>query len=193
MNKRAIFILCLITLFFVSVYVGAKIEGGRKTNTLADDIGIIEERENVILNEVSLTINANEEKITPNTKFILKKYYTHCNHVGIDEAELPEEMVNLTEEELASKYINWEVESFSKDEVVLSKKLDKYCSEHYLIIEEDGEIMIYSLDEEGNRKLKEKCDIAYEYLPETDKIILANGIYVYGSEELNKIKEDFES
>ena len=37
MNKRAIFILGLVTLFFASVYVGAKIEGSRKTNSLADD------------------------------------------------------------------------------------------------------------------------------------------------------------
>ena len=80
MNKRAIFILGLVTLFFASVYVGAKIEGSRKTNSLADDIGLIEEKQNVIVNEVSLSINANEEKTTPNTKFVLKKYYTHCNH-----------------------------------------------------------------------------------------------------------------
>lgn len=193
MNKRAIFILGLVTLFFASVYVGAKIEGSRKTNSLADDIGLIEEKQNVIVNEVSLSINANEEKTTPNTKFVLKKYYTHCNHVVTDEAELPEEMVNLTEEELSSKYTNWEIEEFSKDEVVLSKKIDKYCSEHYLIIAENNEILIYNLDEEGSKKLKEKCDIAYEYLPETDKIILQNGIYVYGIQELNKIKEDFES
>lgn len=193
MNKRAIFILGLVTLFFVSVYIGAKIEGNNKENTLADDIELSKEAENIPVNDVSLSIDSREEKTTPNTKFVLKKYYTQCNHLDTEEAELPEEMVNMTREELAKKYTNWEIEEFSKDEVVLCKKLDKFCSEHYLIIVENDEIMIYSLDKEGNKELKEKCDIAYEYLPETDKIILRDGIYVYGLQELNKIKEDFES
>lgn len=193
MNKRAIFILCLITLFFASIYVGAKIEGRNRANALADDIELVKEEKNTVVNEVSFTVSTGEERTTPNTKFVLKKHYKDCNHTLKDEAEIPEEMVNLTKEELAEKYTNWEVESFSKDEVVLCKEIEKYCSEHYLIIVENNEILIYSIDEDGKKVIKEKCDIAYEYLPETDKIILKNGIYVYGNEELNKIKEDFES
>lgn len=102
-------------------------------------------------------------------------------------------MVNMTKEELAAKYPGWKVEDFSKEEVLLSKELDSFCGEHYLLIEEEGTVVLYSLDEGDNRSLIETTDIAFEYLPETDKVILKKGIFVYGKEELGKIREDFES
>ena len=41
--------------------------------------------------------------------------------------------------------------------------------------------------------LKEQGSLSCEYLPETDRINLKNGINIYGTEELNKMLEDFES
>lgn len=102
-------------------------------------------------------------------------------------------MVNLTKQEVEKGYPNWKIEKFEKEEIILSKELNSFCGEHYLIIEEEGRVLIYSLDEAGNKTLKENTDIATQYLPETDRIILQNGIYVYGTEELSRIKEDFES
>ena len=49
------------------------------------------------------------------------------------------------------------------------------------------------MDEAGNRTLKEEGNISCEYLPETDRINLRNGINIYGTEELNKTLENFES
>ena len=106
---------------------------------------------------------------------------------------MPGEMVNLIKDELAAKYPGWKVEEFSKEEVLLSKELDSFCGEHYLLIEEEGAVVLYRLDEGDNRNLIETTDIAFEYLPETDKVILKNGIFIYGKEELGKIREDFES
>lgn len=193
MNKRAIFILGLFTLFFVTAYATTKIGMKEEENILQNEIAVIKEEENVQINEIAINASAEEkEKTTPKTALILKKYYSDCGHTITDNAEMPEDMVNLTEEELKNKYSNWKIEEFSKEKVVLSRESDSFCGEHYLIIEEEGNIVIYILDEEGNKTLKENTEIAVEYLPETDKIILSNGIYVYGTEELNKIKEDFE-
>lgn len=151
------------------------------------------EEENIVEEEKIVETTGDDIKVTPNTLLILKRVYTDCGHTIINSAEIPEEMVNLNKQEVEKGYPNWEIEKFEKEEVILSKELNSFCGEHYLIIEEEGRVLIYSLDEAGNRTLKENTDIACEYLPETDKIILQNGIYVYGAEELSRIKEDFES
>lgn len=192
MNKQAIFILGLFTLFFGTAYAVSKIGG---TNI---------QEENIIANEEIIAVNeknienttpvvAEETKITPNTILTLKKYYKDCGHSVKDSAEVPDEMVNLTEQEVIEKYPSWQLDKFSKDEVILTREMESFCGEHYLLKEEDGKVLIYVLDADGNKELLETTEIAFEYVPETDKIILKNGIYVYGKEELNKIREDFES
>ena len=194
MNKQAIFILGLFTLFFSTAYVTTKLGIGEPQNVMTNESVVSAFKENAIVNEENvISVTAEEEKTTPNTELILKKYYKDCGHTIVDKAEIPGEMVNLTKEELASRYASWVISDFSKDEVVLFRELESFCGEHYLMIEEDGIVSIYTLDEAENRTLIETTEIAVEYLPETDKIILKNGIYIYGNEELNKIREDFES
>ena len=191
MKKQAIFTLSLITLFFASAYIMANYGMSTEENSSVNVIEV--SNENKVQNEVAISANAEEEKTTPNTKLVLKKYYADCGHQITSSAEIPNEMVNLTRAELELKYPTWNLEEFTKDEIVLSRETDSFCGEHYLIAYENGKVVIYSLDEENNKTLIEDTEIAYNCLPETDKIILNNGIYVYGKDELNKIKEDFES
>lgn len=191
MNKQAIFILGILTLFFGAAYATTKI-GAKPENNIATENVMNVNQENTIKTE-ALSASSEEIKVTPNTLLILKKYYTDCGHTIVSSAEIPEEMVNLKEDELKAAYPNWKVEKFTKEEVILGRDLESFCGEHYLVIEEEGKVRVYSLNEDNNRTLKEETEIVFDYLPETDKIILRNGIYVYGTEELTKIKEDFES
>ena len=194
MNKRAIFILGIIVMFFGAAYITTKIEPQKGENIVADNIEVKESAEQKTEEEVpTVSAAVDEVKVTPNTLLILKKHYKDCDHTIISSAEIPEEMVNMTEEELKEAYSSWEIEKFTKEEVILLRESDSFCGEHYLVTEEEGAVVIYTLDEKGEKSEKEVSDIAYEYLPETDKVILSNGIYVYGKEELNKIREDFES
>ena len=174
MNKRAIFILGLIVLFFGTAYAVTKMGNKGEDNIVADEVAIVKEEESVPLNQETVSTSIEEVKATPNTILILKKLYTDCGHTITDTAEIPDEMVNLTEKELAEKYSSWTMEKFSKEEIILSKELDSFCGEHYLLIEEEGKVQVYILDESGNRNLKETTEIAFEYLPETDKVILQN-------------------
>ncbi len=196
MNKQAIFILGLLTLFFGTAYAVSKIGG---TNIQEENIitneGVVSSIESNVENIENVTPVVAEEKtkITPNTILTLKKYYKDCGHTIKDSAEVPDEMVNLTEQEVIDKYPSWKLDEFSKDEVILTREMESFCGEHYLLKEEEGKVLIYTVDGDGNKELLETTEIAFEYVPETDKIILKNGIYVYGKEELNKIREDFES
>ena len=120
-------------------------------------------RDTVIMQTASL-----DEKILPTTKLCLEKKYEDCKHTINSEVELPTEMINLTQEELAKKYPDWTVKNFSEDEVVLYKLADGLCDEHFLIEDEDGVVMVYRLDEDYNKILYEKTDIYTEYLPTQD-------------------------
>ena len=54
---------------------------------------------------------------------ILRKNYLDCKHSVSKEVELPEELVNLTEDEIKSNYPKWNVEEFDDDEVILYKNI----------------------------------------------------------------------
>ena len=46
--------------------------------------------------------------------------------------------------------------------------------------------------ENGQEKEYQKTDISTEYLTDTDKIEIKNGLKVYGKENLSQIIEDYE-
>lgn len=196
MSKRAIFICTGIILFSVCFYIGFnfnKEENVEKNVAIINSVEIKEKKENNIIKNETIEVSSNEEKTTPNTILVFKRYYSDCEHTISNIANIEEYLVNLTEKEIKEKYPNWEIEKFSSKEVIFYKASDSFCGEHYLLSEEDGYISIYTLDEEGNKTLREKGKISVEYLPETDRISLQNGIAIYGTEELNKLLEDFES
>lgn len=62
----------------------------------------------------------------------------------------------------------------------------------YLVKDVNGYIYIYYLDDKNNETLYKKTEISTEYLSISDLDDLEIGIEVIGSEELNKLLEDFE-
>ena len=74
----------------------------------------------------------------------------------------------------------------------LYKELEGICDKHYLITVKDQNIVIYTIDNEGNKTLKEKTDILVQYLPKEDIELLEKGINANGDNELAKKLEDFE-
>lgn len=142
--------------------------------------------------ENEITVSSAEEKVSPNADLVIKKYYKKCDHTTKEYVELPKEMINLTQEELEKQYKEFEVESFSSNEVVLIKEEEGYCNEHYLVRTENGRLVIYQINEAGDQKLYERTEISTEYLPQVDMSELEQGIKVYGKEELNSLLENFE-
>lgn len=51
---------------------------------------------------------------------------------------------------------------------------------------------IYKILEDGKEEIFEKTDISTEYLTDTDKLNMQNGIRVNSKQELNQLIEDFE-
>ena len=136
--------------------------------------------------------NSQEEKISPNAALILKREYKTCGHTTTTYQDIPEELVNLTQEQLEEKYPDWKVEQFLDTQVVLLKEEEGSCNEHYMVRQKDGRVAIYEVLEDGTEKEYEITDISTEYLTQTDKINIENGIEVNGKQNLNQLIEDFE-
>ncbi len=66
------------------------------------------------------------------------------------------------------------------------KKQEDY---KYIVKEDSGKIKVF---ENGKEEPLATVDREIEYLPEYDKKILKNGIYLKNNEELNKTLEDYE-
>ena len=138
------------------------------------------------------TVSATEEKLASNAILILKKYYRKCEHTINEYVELPQELVNMTEEEVQAQYSEWEVIGFEKGKLTLYKEFDDVCQEHFKLRLEEGNVVVYIVNSDGTESLFERTGISSEYLTETDLINMQDGLEIYGKEELNQIIEDFE-
>lgn len=196
MKKWAIIIGCVI-IIILAISMGIFIYKSNNKENATNNLNIVnetvsEKRNNNIINDVTIKTNTDEEKISPNATLILEKQYKECGHVIKEYKEIPEDVVNLTKEELQEKYKEWKIEKFTPLEVILIKQEEGLCGEHYVLRENDGIIAVYKIDEEGTEKLEEMTGISVEYLTENDKIEIKEGIELYGKEELNSVLENYE-
>lgn len=137
-------------------------------------------------------VTSTEEKVAASAILILKKYYAQCDHTINEYVELPQELVNMTKEEVQAHYPDWKVIGFEKGKVTLYKEFNDLCGEHFKLKIEDGKVVVYMTNKDGSESLYEKTNISSEYLTETDLINMQEGLEIYGKEELNQIIEDFE-
>lgn len=144
------------------------------------------------IQEEMLQANSTEEKISPNCFITMKKTYNKCGHTTSEYIAIPKELVNKTKEDLEEKYAGWTIDKFSDTQIVISKKEEGECGEHYIVKDKEGKVAIYKLLEDGTENEYEVTDISTEYITDTDKINMKNGIKVNGKQELNQLIEDFE-
>ena len=197
MKKQYIIAICIIA-FFTSLIITMNIVKENKLQNTKKEVKISEKIEDECTEEYTKEtkieeVVATKEKISANSQLILKKYFKQCDHTINEYVEMPQELVNLTKEEVQNKYTDWKVIGFEPNKVTLYKEFDDMCGEHFKLRVEEGKIVIYQLDKEGNESIYEKTNISSEYLTKTDLISIENGgLDVYGKEELNKLIEDFE-
>ena len=125
-----------------------------------------------------LETDAQEEKISPNCSFTVRTYYKGCGHITSEYNNIPEELVNKTEQELKEMYPEYMVETFKSNEIVVYIEKEGECGEHYLVKDLDGKVVIYERLSDGTERLLEETSITTDYLPETDKLQMEKGIEV---------------
>ena len=142
--------------------------------------------------EELISANSKEQKTSPNCAIIFKIYYQKCGHLIEKKEEIKTSEVNLTEEELKSKFKDWQIQKFTSSEIILYKEIDDFCNEHYVLREKNGNIAVFNVNQNNKEELIQITDISIEYLEEEDLEKLKSGIYINSKKELNKTLEDFE-
>lgn len=142
--------------------------------------------------EELMQTDSQEEKVSPYCEITIKTYYKGCKHTTQEYIKAPEDLVNLTKEEVQEKYPDYKIEEFSSNAIVLYREKDGECGEHYMVKDNNGTVEVYKINDNGEQELVETTGISTEYLPETDKINMKNGIEVIGKQQLNQLLEDYE-
>lgn len=201
--KKIWMIIPIILVILIGIVVGRLIYNNNeklanKNNIIQNEINIasekvtddcVEEYQEV---QEEVVANSQEEKISPNCLLILKKYYDECNHTINEYVDVPQDLVNGTEEDLKKEYPYWQIEKYSSNEIILYKEFNSNCGQHFVLKEDEGKITVYKINENNEEEIYEKTEISVEYLSETDKGKISEGIKVNGIEELNQLLEDFE-
>lgn len=142
--------------------------------------------------ENTVKANTQEEKTSPNCSLTIKTYYPKCGHTKSEYTNLPQDFVNLSKEEIQERYQDYEIQDFATNAIVIYQEKQGDCGEHYRVKDKNGTVTIYQVLEDGTEQEMETTGITTEYLPDTDKINMKNGIQVNGKQELNQLIEDFE-
>ena len=200
MDKKWIVCIIIVVILGLLAGIGLAIYTARGDNE-REEMDILSEKilanSNGIDNSVSNEVNtvetvATEDTISPNAIIIEKVYYEGCDHLIRKTVDIPEELVNETEETLAKQYSDWEIEEFSPTQITLYKTASENCGEHYFVQEHNGVIGIYTTDVYGVKTLKEDTEISTQYLPEADLQNLKAGVEIIGYTKLVEFLEDYE-
>lgn len=158
---------------------------------LAKNLNLIQE--NSIDNTINSVQTVNQKNnISPNAIIIKKTYYQECDHLIKKSEDIPNELINKTEEDVEEKYPDWKIESYTPTQIILYKTSNGNCGEHYFIQEHNGAIAIYTTDKYGVKTLKEDTEIQTQYLPEDDIENLRAGVEIIGYTKLVEFLEDYE-
>ena len=198
--RKILIIVLIVVIIAIGVVLGIFIYNNNQNNK--NKSNIIENEINIISEKVTddcieempeeIETTSQEEKISPNCLVVLKKYYEECNHTINEYVDVPQDLVNGTEEDLKKEYPYWQIEKYSSSEIILYKEFNSNCGQHFVVKEDEGKITVYKINENNEEEIYEKTEISVEYLSETDKSKISEGIRVNGIEELNQLLEDFE-
>lgn len=194
-----------LAVIICAIYTGNKIYQNKQNKKSQEQVEMTEVSEkieddcteewNELQNTETKDVQANSQddiRVSPNCSMIYEIKYERCGHISRKYKNIPQDLVNKTEEEVSAKYPEWKVKQFESNKIVLNKTEQGECGEHYVLRDIDGKIVINTIDSEGKEKEYQKTDISTDYLTDTDKIEIKNGIKIFGKENLSQIIEDYE-
>ena len=203
--KKSWIIILVILIIIIGIIAGLAIYNKNKksnNNIIENEVNILSEKVTDKCTEeyqeieeqakLEIETNSNEEKISPNCLITLKRYYNECKHTINEYTDIPQNLVNGTQEDLKNEYPNWEIKEYSSNQIILYREFNSNCDQHFILKNDNGKITVYKINENNEEEVYEKTEISIDYLTETDKIEIQNGIRVNGIEELNQLIEDFE-
>lgn len=135
-----------------------------------------------------------QERVSENCQIETRYTYTLCSHIKTSKQKVSAEDIGLTENEFRQKHSEFTVETFASDKIIITKKFDQYCDEHFILQEQNGEVHVMK-NEPGTADLKSimKVDISIETLTESEMERLKFGRVFSTLEEIEEYIESVES
>ena len=192
MNKRMFFsffaIGGIVLLLVLGVYIGFKYT--RNDKNVEDKTSIAEDR---IEKDETTPVSTK----TYDIEVVYKDEYTKCGHtIQSKDMVYGTTLENLKEEENKKQKENgilYEVEEESNEQLVYSRKVEQNCPNHFLVKNENNNIVIYNIIDEAAMSVYKKLKVDINTLNPEMLEELNEGIKVDSKEELNLIIEDIES
>lgn len=183
-----------ILLFLIGVAMGAGVYALIDDDEIIDVASTTDETAETQIETVT-TVEAMEEvpAIQDGTIITYEYYYNKDEHTKIDSFEAPYYMIGMTEEEIIAQFPDYELKSFTNEEVVLYKEFDEAYYNTYTISIYGDDLVLYYGDEKDDSNIIQTVKVSTSALPEEELAKLEEGITVYGEEELNKLLESYTS
>lgn len=177
--KYLIILICIITVGFSYGYLKTFLSFKSPNENPELDINNIE-REVSKIPEIKLNAGAKLRYIT---------YYVGCGHKIIEEDIIDETYVGLSKTEIQQKEVDWVIDSFTPNEVILKREESGICGNHYYIGIQNGYVALFQGVPGMQSTLVEQTDIMADILREDDRLILEKGLIIYDEQEFLKIRE----
>jgi hypothetical protein len=132
-------------------------------------------------------------KITPSTKLVYEYYYEADNQLVTEEEEPPYFLLNMTRNDLQSKFPDWQIQSFSSQEVIVRTYVKGQSPNRYRIGIHNGYVAIFYENPVEGIYLKDVTETPVASLSQEEQEELAGGVVVLGDDELLLLLEDYTS
>jgi len=131
------------------------------------------------------------------TQIILNTLYKQTGEIQKSISKVPITLAGITLDEfkeyIEKNYSDWKIKNISTVAAELFKEKDGLAPGHYIMQNKDGYIVIYKINELGEKELFEETDISLSVLSEADKNKLNKGIILKSLDEVMNIIEDYSS
>ncbi len=175
---------------YFSSTIGYKIYSPSNDNFYVDT----ETPENIIKESIEKEVNSqNKNVINENTKIVYEYYYKEDDYTEYIEDTPSYFLIGLTREQLENKLKDWQIKSFSEEEVVMQKIIQNAKTLKYIITEYEGYVAVFYIDNQNTKILKYITKTPILSLSEEEQKNIKNGIEIEGEEKLISILQDYES
>ena len=131
---------------------------------------------------------------TENTLLIFETYYTSCNDKIVEERKAQGDEIGLSRQKIEAKFPDWDVHEFSYARIILTKQLEDYCPNHFVLKDRDGMVVIYMPSEEKNEERNiQQTQISIDKLPPDVQDEIRKGVVMDSLEEVEYFMESLDS
>ena len=120
--------------------------------------------------------------------------YTPCGHALTRRQTLPPDLVGRTRADLEAAYDQWQVTSFSANEVTMEQAMDLFCPEHVILMPDDSGMLCVFQNRYGDAlALLRELDLSLRELPDAYQEELRTGKGFDSQDELDQWLESIDS